>query len=105
MAELTPQQHAWIQAYQQRQAALLQQNQQNFLQSQPWRQPGFTQFQNPLMARAQIPLATGNETESDPQAGYLPYFMGMMGNQPQGGEGMNPQLMHMLLSGSMGFSG
>lgn len=105
MAELTAQQQAWLQAYHQRQAALLQQNQQNFLASQPWRQPGFTQFQNPLLARAQIPLITGNETESDPQAGMLPYFMGMMGTQPEGGEGMNPMLMHMLMSGGQGFSG
>lgn len=103
---LTPQQQAWLQAYQQQQARLLQQNQANFLQAQPWRQPGYSMFQNPLLARAQIPLAGGmSEQESDPQAGMLPYFMGMMGGQSGAGAGMNPMLMHMLMSGSMGFQG
>lgn len=103
---LTPQQQAWLQEYQQRQTALLQQNHANFLASQPWRQPGYSRFQNPLMAPAQIPTAIGPETESDPQAAMMPYLMGMMGGGGQDtGAGMNPMLMHMLMSGSTGFSG
>lgn len=102
---LTPQQQEWIQAYQQRQAALLQQNHANFLASQPWRQPGYSRFQNPLMAPAQIPTAIGPETESDPQAAMMPYLMGMMGGGQETGAGMNPMLMHMLMSGATGFSG
>lgn len=100
---LTPQQQEWIQAYQQRQAALLQQNHANFLASQPWRQPGYSRFQNPLMAPAQIPTAIGPEQESDPQAAMMPYLMGMGGGDSGGG--MNPMLMHMLMSGATGFSG
>lgn len=113
---LTPQQQAWLQAWEQHQAQLLAANQQNLLQAQPWnqgglqaqpwRQPGYTRFQNPLFGRSQIPLAGGTtEQESDPQAAMMPYFMGMMGTQPQGGEGVNPMLMQMLMSGSMGYQG
>lgn len=106
---LTSQQQQWLQAYQQRQAALLQQNHANFLASQPWRQPGYSRFQNPLMAPAQIQgvPGVGPETETDPQAAMMPYLMGMMGGGQgaQGGGGMDPMLMHMLMSGATGFSG
>lgn len=110
---LTPQQQAWLQAWQQHQAQLLQANQQNLLQAQPWHQPGYSRFNppgysalNPLFGRSPIPLVGGtSEQESDPQAAMMPYFMGMMGTQPQGGEGVNPMLMQMLMSGSMGFQG
>jgi len=101
---LTPQQQAWLQAWQAQQHALLQANQQKFMQAQPWRQPGYTQYAgmpgaggNPLLSRAQIPLVTGADTMSD-------YFLGMMGTTPSAAEDTNPMLMHMLLSGSMGYN-
>lgn len=102
---LPPEQEAWIQAFRQHQAALLQQNHANFLSSQPWRQPGYTRMPNPLMAAAQIPgpPQVGPETETDTQAAMMPYLMGMGGGDSGGG--MNPMLMHMLMSGATGFSG
>lgn len=115
---LTPQQQAWLQAWQQHQAQLLAANQQNLLQAQPWNQgamqgqpwhqPGYSRFANPLFGRAQIPLVGGtSEQESDPQAAMMPYFMGMMGGAQGGGDGggVNPMLMQMLMSGSTGFQG
>ena len=104
--QLNPQQQEWWQKFLQQRQASLQQQMQSLHAAQPWQQPGYSRFANPLMGRSEIPgpPGVGPEMETDPQAAMMGYFMQGAGTSGEGGM-MNPMMQQMLLSGSTGFGG
>ncbi len=100
MFNLNPQQQQWYQKFLEQRQASLQQQLQTLHGLQPWGEPGFSRFNNPLIGQ-------GAEQSVDRITDMSPVMMGyFMGG---GGEGvsspMNPMLMQMLLTGSTGFGG
>jgi hypothetical protein len=98
MAYISPQQQQWWQRFLQQQQAQYQSQIEALHAAQPWQQPGYTRFQNPLVG-GNAPQF-GNR-EADPGAAMMGYFMqGAMGGG-QGGE-PNPMMMEMMMGGSGG---